>query len=85
MAVPDVFDALTADRPYRQAMSADQAFAILNEMTGPALDIECVDALKRALVALEATSRRHSRLDVASFVPSLTRVGSLVGKPSAAL
>jgi putative nucleotidyltransferase with HDIG domain len=54
VAVADVFDALTADRPYRQAMSADRAFAILDEMTGPALDFECVAGLKRALVALEA-------------------------------
>jgi HD-GYP domain-containing protein (c-di-GMP phosphodiesterase class II) len=54
VAVADVFDALTADRPYRKAMSADQALAILDEMTGPALDLQCVAALKRALVELEA-------------------------------
>jgi putative nucleotidyltransferase with HDIG domain len=54
VAVADVFDALTADRPYRQAMSADQALAIVDEMTGPALDGDCVAALKRALIALEA-------------------------------
>jgi HD-GYP domain-containing protein (c-di-GMP phosphodiesterase class II) len=54
VAVADVFDALTADRPYRKAMSPDQAFAILDEMTGPALDATCVSALKSALVAMEA-------------------------------
>lgn len=55
VAVADVFDALTADRPYRKAMSPDQALAILDDMTGPALDATCVSALKAALVAMEAT------------------------------
>jgi HD-GYP domain-containing protein (c-di-GMP phosphodiesterase class II) len=54
VAVADVFDALTADRPYRKAMSPDQALAILDEMTGPALDTTCVTALKAALVTMEA-------------------------------
>lgn len=54
VAVADVFDALTADRPYRQAMNADQAFAILDEMTGAALDPSCVAALRRALVDMDA-------------------------------
>ena len=56
VAVADVFDALTADRPYRQAMSADEAFVILDDMTGPALDVACVAALRRALVDLEAAN-----------------------------
>jgi putative nucleotidyltransferase with HDIG domain len=54
VSVADIFDALTADRPYRQAMSSDEAFVILDEMTGAALDAKCVAALRRALVELEA-------------------------------
>lgn len=54
VAVADVFDALTADRPYRKAMTADDAFAILDGMTGSALEASCVAALKRSLIALEA-------------------------------
>ena len=54
VAVADVFDALTADRPYRKAMEATAALAILDDMTGPALDVNCVTALKRALVGLNA-------------------------------
>ncbi|MGV8853868.1 MAG: HD-GYP domain-containing protein [Devosia sp.] len=56
VAVADVFDALTADRPYRKAMSADEAFVIIDDMTGSALDPECVAALRRALIDLEAAN-----------------------------
>ena len=56
VAVADIFDALTADRPYRKAMSADAAFVILDDMTGPALDPTCVAALRRALVDMEAVN-----------------------------
>lgn len=45
----DIFDALTADRPYRAAMPIDKALAIMAEMVGTALDPRCFDALTRAL------------------------------------
>jgi putative nucleotidyltransferase with HDIG domain len=45
----DIFDALTADRPYRAAMPVDKALSIMTEMLGTALDPRCFDALKRAL------------------------------------
>jgi HD-GYP domain-containing protein (c-di-GMP phosphodiesterase class II) len=45
----DVFDALTADRPYRKAMSLEQAMAILEKDRGTAIDGDCLDALKRAI------------------------------------
>ena len=54
VAVADIFDALTADRPYRQAMSVEQALVILDDMVGAALDARCVAALRRALVTMEA-------------------------------
>jgi putative nucleotidyltransferase with HDIG domain len=57
VAVADVFDALTADRPYRKAMTSDKALSILDEMVGAALDPQCVAALNRALGALEATNK----------------------------
>jgi putative nucleotidyltransferase with HDIG domain len=47
LAVADVFDALTADRHYRQAMSPAQAFEILDEGVGTAFDAHIVAALKR--------------------------------------
>lgn len=53
VSVADVFDALTAERPYRKAMPVEQALAIMTEDVGKAFDPECFDALKRALDALD--------------------------------
>ena len=45
VAVADVFDALTSDRPYKKAWSNDEAFAMLKKMAGEKLDRDCVDAM----------------------------------------
>jgi HD-GYP domain-containing protein (c-di-GMP phosphodiesterase class II) len=45
----DIFDALTANRPYRAAMPVDKALSIMAEMEGTAIDPRCFDALKQAL------------------------------------
>jgi HD-GYP domain-containing protein (c-di-GMP phosphodiesterase class II) len=45
----DVFDALTADRPYRKAMTPSEAFAIMDKDIGTAFDPQCLGALKTAL------------------------------------
>jgi HD-GYP domain-containing protein (c-di-GMP phosphodiesterase class II) len=45
----DIFDALTADRPYRKAMPVDKALGIMDSMIGSAIDVNCLDALKLAL------------------------------------
>jgi HD-GYP domain-containing protein (c-di-GMP phosphodiesterase class II) len=42
----DVYDALTSDRPYRSAMPADQALAVMQGEVGSALDPEGFEALK---------------------------------------
>lgn len=44
-AVADVFDALTSRRPYKQAWSNAEAFAMLRQLQGVKLDPECVDVL----------------------------------------
>lgn len=49
----DIFDALTAERPYRAAMPVSRAFAIMDGDVGTALDPVCLDALKRGLAAVE--------------------------------
>ncbi|WP_377295397.1 HD-GYP domain-containing protein [Rhizobium sp. SG2393] len=49
ISVADVFDALTADRPYRPAMPIDKAFSIMDRDVGLAFDPDCYAALKRAL------------------------------------
>jgi len=49
VSTADVFDALTADRPYRGAMPVSQALAILWEGAGTSHDPACIRALERAL------------------------------------
>ncbi|MGG7518574.1 HD-GYP domain-containing protein [Allorhizobium undicola] len=49
VSTADVFDALTADRPYRAAMSTDDAMTILWRDAGLALDPACISALERGL------------------------------------
>ncbi len=55
LTVADVFDALSADRPYRAAMPIADALAILDKDTGAAFDADCVAALKRGLARLTGT------------------------------
>lgn len=49
VSTADVFDALTADRPYRAAMSVSDALAIIRKDVGAAIDGDCFAALERAL------------------------------------
>jgi HD-GYP domain-containing protein (c-di-GMP phosphodiesterase class II) len=49
ITVCDFYDALTADRPYRGAMPAEQALAIMAGEVGKAIDGECFAALQDAL------------------------------------
>jgi hypothetical protein len=51
LTVADVYDALTADRVYREAWPAERALALLEEETGSAFDPECVAALRDVVVA----------------------------------
>lgn len=46
ITVADIYDALTADRPYRAAMSSDKAMAILQDEVGRAVDRQCFNALQ---------------------------------------
>ncbi len=45
----DIFDALTADRPYRPALPTGQALAIMRDSVGTAIDADCFAALERCL------------------------------------
>ncbi len=46
LAVADVFDALSAERPYREALPLPEVFAIMDREAGTGLDASCVDALR---------------------------------------
>lgn len=45
LGVADVFDALTSRRPYKEAWTNDEAFAMLEKLAGTKLDPDCVAAL----------------------------------------
>ncbi len=53
----DIFDALTADRPYRGAMPVNKALAIMKEMVGTQIDAICFDALCQALKRIDVCDR----------------------------
>jgi len=53
VAVADVFDALTSRRPYKDAWTNDDAFALLRRMAGEKLDSECVAALLSSRAEVE--------------------------------
>jgi len=45
----DIFDAITAERPYRGAIPVPQALEIMRKTVGTALDADCFEALVRAV------------------------------------
>jgi HD-GYP domain-containing protein (c-di-GMP phosphodiesterase class II) len=98
LTVADVFDALTADRVYREAWPVPRALALLGDETGTAFDGRCVAALKALLgVAAPAGEARTSRSarsveqkassshGISSGAKARTSVasGEVVGVPSA--
>jgi putative nucleotidyltransferase with HDIG domain len=54
VTVADIFDALTADRPYRKAMPVEKALSIMSEMAGSQIDAVPFAALKAALKRVDA-------------------------------
>lgn len=55
ITVADIFDALTAERPYRGAMPVTKALGIMGEMIGTQIDSRCFHALRQALARTDAT------------------------------
>lgn len=53
VSTADVFDALTADRPYRAAMPVAKALSILWDGANTSHDPACIEALQRALAKAE--------------------------------
>ena len=50
----DIFDAITADRPYRGPIPIPRALEMMGKMVGTALDADCFAALSKALDRLPA-------------------------------
>jgi HD-GYP domain-containing protein (c-di-GMP phosphodiesterase class II) len=51
----DIFDALTAERPYRSAMPVAKALAIMSDMVGTAIDPNCFDALRQVIGSMQVS------------------------------
>ena len=60
VAVADVFDALTSDRPYKETWSPEEAFGFLVERKGTRFDAACV-AASRAMPPRSHRSASASR------------------------
>jgi HD-GYP domain-containing protein (c-di-GMP phosphodiesterase class II) len=77
LTVADVYDALTADRVYREAWPAERALALLTEEIGSAFDPDCVRALATLAaldkpetspsLALVDTQKSHRGLSAPAF------------------
>jgi putative nucleotidyltransferase with HDIG domain len=81
VAVADVFDALTSERPYHAAMAPDEALALLGAEAGAQLDPRVVDLFRRYYAGRPAAaSRQPSR----GLVGRLRFAGPLAAVPMAA-
>ncbi len=60
VAVADIFDALVSRRPYKQAWSNDEAFAMLQKLAGDKLDQDCVRVLLESREELETIQRQFN-------------------------
>lgn len=49
VTIADIFDALTADRPYRKAIPIPKTLAIMEDMVGRAIDENCFAVLKETM------------------------------------
>ncbi len=66
LAVADIYDALAARRPYRDAMPIEKVFRVMENEAPAKIDARCVDALK------------HSHTQAQAFTSDLLRLSSSV-------
>jgi HD-GYP domain-containing protein (c-di-GMP phosphodiesterase class II) len=57
----DVFDAISAERPYRAAVPIDQTLAIMRQQSGTAFDPRCLDALEEVIAVGGPRATNRSR------------------------
>lgn len=61
LAVADVFDALTSDRPYRAGMPVQRAIEIITEGRGTQFDPRVVEAFLRVVTSKKAAKSKEAR------------------------
>jgi HD-GYP domain-containing protein (c-di-GMP phosphodiesterase class II) len=79
LTVADVYDALTADRVYREAWPVDRALALLEEDAGTAFDPDCV----RALASLVAAGQPEPSPALSRIEPHRGRSAPAFGEAAA--
>jgi HD-GYP domain-containing protein (c-di-GMP phosphodiesterase class II) len=82
LTVADVYDALTADRVYREAWPAERALALLEDESGEAFDPACVGAL-RSIVDAEERQLSAVRLRDRRTAPAPERSAPRFGEAAA--
>ena len=63
LAVADVYEALTAARPYRDGLSREKAFEIMRRDAGQGLCPDCIAALEKWLDRGAVTTRITAQLE----------------------
>jgi HD-GYP domain-containing protein (c-di-GMP phosphodiesterase class II) len=53
----DIFDAITAERPYRGAVPVDQTLEMMKKTVGTAIDPDCYAALCAAMAEVSTLGR----------------------------
>jgi HD-GYP domain-containing protein (c-di-GMP phosphodiesterase class II) len=68
LTTADIYEAMTAKRPYREAMESDHVRQILRKEAGKSVDHECLDALDLWCQKQPLTSRVESQLSAVQKV-----------------
>ena len=69
LAVADVFDALTCERPYKRAWSFEEAVAEIRRCSGSQFDPAIVTSFIAALPEIKAVMKRFSETDLSTVKP----------------
>lgn len=86
IAVADVWDALTSDRPYRPSFSREKALELLGQMRGSHLDGRLVDIFfDRGLYAQANATQEFAWLDALPEIASVVEAPRATGAPTSPL
>lgn len=60
VAIADVFDALTSERPYKKAWSIEQAFAFIDEQSGKHFDPDLIEPFKSCVEQIKLVMTEYA-------------------------
>jgi putative two-component system response regulator len=78
VAVADVFDALTSERPYKKAWTIEAAVDFLNDGSGSHFDPKCVRAFLNAWEDVLVIRERFQEDPLSDSLPPNTDIASLI-------